>query len=101
MTGQIDAANAELANAQQAAKMKEQDLQQLERRRDNLHQQVSLVACAHGRRLLQVDTSAAIWYSPHQITQHKSKVQAPALKGTSRMVGGLSHTAPQKISFSS
>lgn len=40
LTGQIDAANAELANAQQAAKMKEQDLQQLERRRENLHQQV-------------------------------------------------------------
>lgn len=40
LTGQIDAANADLANAQQAAKMKEQDLQQLERRRENLHQQV-------------------------------------------------------------
>lgn len=42
LTGQIDGANAALANAQQAAKMKEQDLQQLERRRDNLHQQVML-----------------------------------------------------------
>jgi hypothetical protein len=43
LTSQIDAANAELANAQQAAKVKEQDLRQLERRRDNLHQQVCVV----------------------------------------------------------
>lgn len=49
LTGQIDAANAELAQAQQAAQMKGQDLQQLERRRDNLHQQVGgqvFAACA-------------------------------------------------------
>jgi hypothetical protein len=39
-TGQIDAANAELASAQQTAKMKEGDMAQLERRRNNLHQQV-------------------------------------------------------------
>lgn len=45
LTGQIDGANAALANAQQAAKMKEQDLQQLERRRDNLHQQVTQPHC--------------------------------------------------------
>ncbi len=48
LNGQIDVANAELAQAQQAAQMKGQDLQQLERRRDNLHQQVGLQAVLVG-----------------------------------------------------
>jgi hypothetical protein len=43
VNGQIDAANAELALAQQQSSLKGQDLRQLEGRRENLHQQVRRV----------------------------------------------------------
>jgi hypothetical protein len=42
-----------------------------------------------------VDTFIAMLYSPHQITRHNSKVQAPAQRGTSRLSKGPSHTAPE------
>jgi hypothetical protein len=38
-------------------------------------------------------------YSPHQIKRHKSKVQAPAPQGASRLVKGLSHTALRFLLF--
>jgi hypothetical protein len=50
--------------------------------------------------VLQVDTFAAERYSPHQIKRHNSKVQAPAPKGTSRLVKGLSHNAPKRFYLS-
>jgi hypothetical protein len=40
VNSRIDAANAELARAQQQSSLKGQDLRQLEGRRENLHQQV-------------------------------------------------------------
>jgi hypothetical protein len=46
-----------------------------------------------GGFVLQVDTFTAERYSPHQITRHNSKVQAPAPWGTSSLVKGLSYTA--------
>eukprot|EP00879_Flechtneria_rotunda_P006310 GHRR01006632.1.p1 GENE.GHRR01006632.1~~GHRR01006632.1.p1 ORF type:complete len:729 (+),score=251.26 GHRR01006632.1:230-2416(+) len=46
LAGRIDAANAELARAQQAGHVKQQDLKQLERRRENLNQQVVAMAAA-------------------------------------------------------
>jgi hypothetical protein len=48
-----------------------------------------------GGVVLQADTSTAERYSPHQMKQHISKVQAPAPKGTSRLVGRTA-TPPQK-----
>jgi hypothetical protein len=47
--------------------------------------------------VLQVDTFTAERYSSHQITRHNCKVQAPAPRGTSILVKGLSHTAPKKF----
>jgi hypothetical protein len=44
-----------------------------------------------------VDTFTAERYSPHQIKRHNSKVQAPAPKGISRLVKGLSHTAQKRF----
>lgn len=62
LTGQIDGANAALANAQQAAKMKEQDLQQLEQRRDNLHQQVTRsTLLLHG--IAAMHTIWCLWFA--------------------------------------
>jgi hypothetical protein len=53
-----------------------------------------------GEGLLQVDTVTAERYSPHQITRHNSKVQAPAPKATTRMAKRVSNTAPKMFMFS-
>jgi hypothetical protein len=50
-----------------------------------------------GEVVLQIGVFTGEWYSPHQIKRHKFKVQAPAPKGTSRLVKGLSHTTPKKL----
>jgi hypothetical protein len=59
------------------------------------HMQVQ-VKKLFGGGLLQVDTFTAERYSPHQITRHNSKVQAPSPKGTTRLAKGVSNTAPKK-----
>jgi hypothetical protein len=52
-----------------------------------------------GGGLLQVDTFTAERYSPHQITRHNSKVQAPAPRGATRSAMGVSSTALKRFFF--